>query len=51
MPDHEIKQRLTFIVQNKGKLSSRKRDKFFEKLSDKEVTEMEIVVKHYFEFK
>lgn len=48
MPDHELKQLITFISQNDGKLSKRKKEKFFDMLSEGEQVEVEAIVLKYF---
>lgn len=48
MPDNELKKLITFISHNDGKLSMRKKDKYFEKLTKKEQLEVEAIVSKYF---
>lgn len=49
MPDNKIKSLITFILQNSGKLSKKKKDKYYDKLTDKELLEIENIVEEYFE--
>jgi Fic family protein len=48
MPDNQIKSLITFILQNKGKLSKKKKEKYYEQLTLKETDEIESVVEEYF---
>jgi len=48
MPDNKIKSLITFILQNNGKLSKRKKEKYYEKLTVEEVEEIEGIVEEYF---
>jgi hypothetical protein len=49
MPDRLAQDLVMFIRQNNGKLSKRRREKEFEKLTDKEVTRLEEIVRAVFE--
>ena len=49
MPDHELKQLLTFIIQNEGELSARKKKRFFENLPDNLQSEVEEIVRDNFD--
>ena len=44
-----IKSLITFILQNSGKLSKKKKEKYYEKLTQEELREIESVVEEYFE--
>jgi len=44
MPNNMIKSLITFILQNNGKLSKKKKSKYFEELTMAEVEEIESVV-------
>jgi Fic family protein len=48
MPNNKIKSLITFVLQNSGKLSKRKKEKYFEKLTLDEVEEIEDIVEEYF---
>jgi len=48
MPDNQIKSLITFILQNKGKLSKKKKEKYYEQLTLEETQEIESVVEEYF---
>tara|TARA_Y100000768_G_scaffold385064_1_gene370348 strand:- start:786 stop:2327 length:1542 start_codon:yes stop_codon:yes gene_type:complete len=48
MPDSELKKLITFISSNDGKLSKRKKEKYFEKLTDTEQIEIEKIVSSHF---
>lgn len=48
MPDNKIKSLITFILQNNGKLSKKKREKYFEKLLSNEIEEIENMIEEYF---
>jgi len=48
MPNNQIKQLITFILQNEGKLSKKKREKYYDKLTQKEIDEIEDIM--YFSF-
>ena len=48
MLDNKIKSLITFILQNKGKLSKKKKEKYFEKLTFQEIKEIESTVEEYF---
>jgi len=48
MPDNQIKSLITFILQNKGKLSKKKKEKYYEQLTLEETQEIESVVDEYF---
>ncbi len=41
MPDNQIKQLITFVLQNDGKLSKKKKEKYYNKLTPQEVEEIE----------
>ncbi|MCK5855719.1 MAG: Fic family protein, partial [Sulfurovaceae bacterium] len=49
MPNNMIKTLITFILQNRGKLSKKKKEKYFEKLTDNELIDIEKIVEEYFE--
>jgi Fic family protein len=49
MPDNKIKSLITFILQNSGKLSKKKKEKYYEKLTQEELEKIEDAVKEYFE--
>jgi len=49
MPNNMVKMLITFMVQNKGKLSKRKREKYFELLRDDEIGLIEEIVREEFE--
>ena len=51
MPDNKIKSLITFILQNGYKLSKGKKEKYYEKLTDIEVKNIEEIVKESFELK
>ena len=48
MPNNKIKSLITFLLQNSGKLSKRKKEKYFEKLTFEEIEEIERIVEEYF---
>ncbi|HBM17133.1 MAG TPA: cell filamentation protein Fic [Lentisphaeria bacterium] len=48
MPDNTIKKLIVFILQNKGTLSKKRREKEFNELSNKEVSEIEDIIKEEF---
>ena len=48
MPDNKIKSLITFILQNDGKLSKNKREKYYEKLTQVEIDTIENIVSEYF---
>ena len=48
MPDNKIKSLITFILQNEGKLSKKKKEKYYEKLTMKELGEIESIIDEYF---
>jgi Fic family protein len=48
MPDNMIKQLINFILQNGGRLSKRKRERYFEALRSEELREIEEVVGEIF---
>lgn len=48
MPDNKIKSLITFILQNDGKLSKNKREKYYEKLTQIEIGTIENIVSEYF---
>jgi hypothetical protein len=48
MPDNKIKSLITFILQNDGKLSKKKKEKYYEKLTLKEIKEVENIIDEYF---
>jgi len=48
MPNNKIKSLITFIVQNSGKLSKNKREKYYEKLTQDEIGHIENIVSEYF---
>ena len=48
MPDNEIKKLMTFILQNKGVLSTRKKESFFPQLRIEEQIQIQEIIKHYF---
>ncbi len=48
MPDNKIKSLITFVLQNKGKLSKKKKEKYYEKLRLQEIDEIEQIIKESF---
>lgn len=48
MPDNTIKSLITFILQNGGKLSKKKKEKYFERLTEQEIEEIEGIVEECF---
>ncbi len=48
MPNDMIKMLITFILQNDGKLSKRKKEKYFLELTKEEVLEIEEIMKEFF---
>ena len=44
MPDNKIKSLITFILQNNGKLSKKKKDKYFDKLTHDEVQSIQSII-------
>lgn len=48
MPDNKIKSLITFILQNENKLSKKKKDKYFEQLTDEEVKIIEDIILDFF---
>jgi len=48
MPDNQIKSLITFILQNNGKLSKKKKEKYYDKLTMEETQEIENIVEEYF---
>jgi len=48
MPDNKIKSLITFILQNDGKLSKNKREKYYEKLTELEIERIEKIIDEYF---
>ena len=48
MPNNKIKSLITFILQNGGKLSKNKREKYYEKLTQDEIGYIENIVSEYF---
>jgi len=48
MPDNKIKSLITFILQNNGKLSKNKREKYYEKLTQIEIDNIENIVSECF---
>ena len=49
MPNNMIKMLITFILQNKGKLSRKKKEKYFELLREDEIELIEATVREIFE--
>ncbi len=49
MPNNMVKMLITFMVQNGGKLSKRKREKYFELLSDDEIGLIEKIIRRELE--
>ena len=49
MPDGDVDKFIRFVTQNHGKLSAAKRKRFFEKLTDEEVEQLEECVREAFE--
>lgn len=49
MPDNTIKSLITLIVQNEGKLSKRKKEKYFGQLTRQEVEEIEGIIEECFD--
>lgn len=50
MPDHELKQLLTYIIGNEGSLSARKKNRFFEDLPSDVQNIIEDIVRVNFGF-
>jgi len=50
MPDNQIKSLITFILQNSGKLSKKKKEKYYEKLRLEEIKEIESIIEECFSF-
>ena len=48
MPDNEIKNLITFVLQNNGVLSKNKRDKYFTLLENDEVEKVQDIIKNHF---
>jgi len=48
MPDNMIKTLITFILQNKGKLSKKKKEKYYEELTGEELQKIEDIVYEIF---
>ena len=48
MPDNKIKSLITFILQNDSKLSKNKQEKYYEKLTQDEIENIESIVDKYF---
>lgn len=48
MPDNKIKSLITFILQNDGKLSKNKKEKYYEKLTQSEIENIENIIDEYF---
>jgi Fic family protein len=48
MPDNKIKSLITFILQNNGKLSKNKREKYYDKLTKVEIDNIENIVNKYY---
>ncbi|PHR56552.1 MAG: cell filamentation protein Fic [Arcobacter sp.] len=48
MPDTKIKTLITFILQNNNKLSKNKREKFFARLEDQELQEIQNIIEENF---
>ena len=51
MPDNMIKTLITYILQNKGKLSKKKKEKYYEQLTIEEIQKIENVVNKTFDDK
>ena len=51
MPDNEIKNLITFVLQNKGILSKNKKDKYFSLMVDDEVEKIQEIIKNHFSWK
>lgn len=51
MPDNEIKQLITFILQNNGVLSKNKKDKYFALMENDEVEQIQKIVNYNFSWK
>lgn len=49
MPDNKIKSLITFVIQNQGTLSKRKKEKYYEQLTSKEITKIQEIVQELFE--
>jgi len=49
MPNDMIKTLITFILQNDGKLSKRKKEKYFLEPTQEEVLEIEDIIKEFFD--
>ncbi len=48
MPDNKIKSLITFILQNNGKLSKNKKEKYYEKLTEVEIESIENIIDEHF---
>ena len=48
MPDNKIKSLITFILQNNGKLSKNKKEKYYGKLTQSEIKNIENIIDEYF---
>jgi hypothetical protein len=51
MPDNMIKNLITFVLNNNGRMPKRRREKEFAKLTDEEVTVLENIIMEHFEWK
>jgi Fic family protein len=51
MPDNQIKQIITFILQNKGILSKNKKEKYFDLMENDEVEKIQEIIKNHFSWK
>jgi len=49
MPDNMVKMLITFLLQNDGKLSKKKKEKYFEALEKDELEAIEFIIGEYFE--
>ena len=48
MPDNKIKSLITFVLQNDGKLSKNKKEKYFSQLTTDEVSTIENIISEHF---
>ena len=48
MPNNKIKSLITFMLQNAGKLSKKKKEKYFDKLTLEEIEALESIVEECF---
>ncbi len=50
MPDNKIKSLITFILQNDGKISKNKREKYYKKLTQVEINNIESIIREHFSY-